>query len=131
MEEGVEVLGEQECLRLLRTASVGRVGITVGALPVILPVNYGVLDGAIVFRTAGGTKLRAAVRNAVVAFEVDAIDPAEHRGWSVLAVGTATELTNADDLAAAARLGLEPLVPAAGAHYVRLAPELVSGRRIG
>ena len=37
---GLEVLDRDECLRLLGTATLGRVGITFGALPVVLPVNF-------------------------------------------------------------------------------------------
>ena len=72
---GLEVLDRQECLRLLATATIGRIGITLGALPVILPVNFRLVDDRIVFRTGVGTKLDAATCNTIVAFEVDAVDP--------------------------------------------------------
>ena len=49
-----------DCLRLLATRRLGRIGITVQALPVMLPVDFRVLDQAIVFRTIPGTKLDAA-----------------------------------------------------------------------
>src|ERR1700739_3736503 len=73
--DGLEELERDECLRLLATAEIGRVIISTGALPAALPVNF-FLDGdAIIFRTAPGTKLSAACDHAVVAFEVDSIDP--------------------------------------------------------
>jgi nitroimidazol reductase NimA-like FMN-containing flavoprotein (pyridoxamine 5'-phosphate oxidase superfamily) len=86
---GLEVLRPDECLSLLRTAAVGRIGITSGALPVILPINFRVDGSRILFRTTVGTKLDAATRNAVVAFEVDQVDPVYHSGWSVLVTGVA------------------------------------------
>jgi nitroimidazol reductase NimA-like FMN-containing flavoprotein (pyridoxamine 5'-phosphate oxidase superfamily) len=89
---GLEVLGSEECLRLLRSASVGRIGITSGALPVILPINYRVDGERILFRSTPGTKLDAATRHAVVAFEVDQVDPVNHSGWSVVVTGIATDL---------------------------------------
>ena len=57
-----------------------------GRLPVILPVNDFVFDHGVLFRTAAGTKLDAAVRGIVVAFEADAYDPGGRAGWSVLLV---------------------------------------------
>ena len=68
-------LGADQCLDLLASCQVGRVAATMGALPVILPVNYVVFDHGVLFRTAAGTKLDAAVRGIVVAFEADAYDP--------------------------------------------------------
>ncbi len=94
---GLEVLGAQECLRLLETATIGRIGISSGALPVILPINYRVDGDRILFRTSAGTKLDAATRGAVVAFEVDDIDPVYHSGWSVLVVGVASDVEGAPE----------------------------------
>ena len=88
------MLDRDECLRLLATATIGRVAITVGALPVVLPVNFRLVDERVVFRTSVGTKLDAATQNAIVAFEVDDIDPLLHSGWSVVTVGQAREVTD-------------------------------------
>jgi nitroimidazol reductase NimA-like FMN-containing flavoprotein (pyridoxamine 5'-phosphate oxidase superfamily) len=123
-------LDEDECRRLLAERRVGRVGVTVGGLPVILPVNYGWVDGDILFRTGDGTKLRAAVDTAVIAFEVDAYDERTSTGWSVLAVGRAFELTDPDAVDAAERLALAPWANGNRHHWVRMRPEFISGRRI-
>ncbi|GIU87135.1 MAG: pyridoxamine 5'-phosphate oxidase [Acidimicrobiia bacterium] len=130
MDDGLELLTEAECRSLLASGSIGRVGVTVGALPVILPVNYAFVDGTIVFRTAEGTKLRAAVDRAVIAFEVDDYDEVLQRGWSVLAVGHASEVAGEDDLATFRALGLAPWADGTRTHYVRLVPEVLTGRRI-
>ena len=82
-------LVEDECLALLSEVPVGRVLISVGALPTALPVNHRVVDGLILFRSSPGTKLTAAVDGQVVGFEADAFDPATRSGWSVLALGPA------------------------------------------
>src|SRR6516165_11352239 len=80
---GLEILDRAECLHLLSGSVLGRIAVTVGALPVILPVNF-LLDGdRILIRTGKGTKLEAATRDAVVAFEVDDVEPFSHSGWSV------------------------------------------------
>ena len=79
-DEGLDILDEDECLRLLATVPIGRVGICSGALPAILPVNFELYGRSIVFRTGRGTKLDAAVRSAVVAFQADQYDaPVSHR----------------------------------------------------
>jgi uncharacterized protein len=97
-DDGLELLSEAECHDLLAHHAVGRVAVTVGGLPAVFPVNYVVVDGDIVFKTGEGTKLSAALRHAVVAFQVDEIDRLYHEGWSVLAVGTAEVVTDPDDL---------------------------------
>jgi nitroimidazol reductase NimA-like FMN-containing flavoprotein (pyridoxamine 5'-phosphate oxidase superfamily) len=130
LDDGLEILSEEECRALLGQGRVGRVAITFGALPAVLPVNYSLLDGAIVFLTGEGTKLRAALKRAVVAFEVDEIDVPGRRGWSVLAVGMASEITDEDELARARQLNLRPLAGGDRSHFVQVRPQLLSGRRI-
>jgi uncharacterized protein len=128
-DRSLEVLAEEDCLDLLRTCAVGRIGLSMGALPVVLPVNYVVDSGRIILRTGFGSKLSAAIRNAVVCFEVDRIDEEAETGWSVLVTGTARELQGAE-AAYAETLALRPWSPQAGDHLVAIGIELVSGRRI-
>lgn len=129
-DNGLALLTPEQCHDLLPRIGVGRVGVTIAALPAIFPVNYARLGEDIVFLTSEGTKLRAAVDRAVVAFEVDQFDLLAGWGWSVLAVGFATEITDPDELAAARRLGLRPLAQGDRTHFVRIRPEFVSGRRL-
>ena len=63
--DGLEVLSEEECRRLLALGSLGRIGVSTGTLPAIFPVNYIVAAGDVLFFTAEGTKLHAATVNAV------------------------------------------------------------------
>lgn len=124
----LEVLDRQECLRLIAAHGVGRVGLSAGALPVILPVNY-LLDGdRVLVRTGFGTKLAAAMRNAVVCLEVDEIDAVYHSGWSVLVTGTARELVGREAEDALA-LPLRPW-SGHGDRVIAIDIELVSGRRL-
>jgi len=126
----LEVLSTDECLRLLGQAKVGRVGVTVGALPEIFPVVYCLFDGAIAFRTGEGTKLHAAIRRAVLAFEVDDFDAEVQHGWSVLVVGHAGEVTDPMQVNAARRLLSNTWVPGDRYHVVSIALDRVTGRRI-
>ena len=127
---GLEVLARDDCLRLLETATLGRVGVTSGALPTVLPINFRFDGRRILFRTGVGTKLDAATHNAVVAFEVDEIDPLAHTGWSVVVRGVARELTDPEELADAERSPIAHWAPGKDHRVVVIQPEIVSGRRI-
>jgi hypothetical protein len=121
----------EDCLTLLSLAYVGRIGVSVAALPVILPVNYVMHQGDVVFRTSSGTKLAAATAGAVVALELDHHDAYGTRGWSVLLQGRAEEVVDPSQVAQASTLPLHSWALDGGAgHYVRLHPTLSSGSSI-
>ena len=128
--EGLELLTEEECLDLLAAGGVGRVGATIAALPVIMPVNYAFVDGEILFRTGEGTKLSAATQRAVVAFEVDTYDAHSASGWSVLVVGRSSVVTDPLELARLDGYDITPWADGTRNNYVRVLPELITGRRI-
>jgi uncharacterized protein len=130
VDEGLELLSEDDAWALLASGEIGRVGITIGALPAIFPVNYRVIDGAIVFRTAPGSKLSAAAEGAVVAFEVDDYQLADRSGWSVLVVGRSEVSHDLDDVFKALDARLEPLAGGRRCALVRIEPTFISGRRI-
>jgi nitroimidazol reductase NimA-like FMN-containing flavoprotein (pyridoxamine 5'-phosphate oxidase superfamily) len=125
-------LGPDECLELLGSAPVGRVGVTIDALPAVLPVNFVVWNGAIVFRTVSGTKLDAAAANEVVAFEADAYGPPDQPGgWSVLVRGIAREVTDPTELAEVASLPLDSWAwDGSATRYVCIEPTVMTGRRV-
>jgi nitroimidazol reductase NimA-like FMN-containing flavoprotein (pyridoxamine 5'-phosphate oxidase superfamily) len=132
---GLQVLSPAECADLLASPPIGRVVFTDHALPAVQPVNF-VLDGRnVVMRTTVGSKLAAAARNAVVAFETDEFDPVARTGWSVTAIGYARAVT---DPAEAERLARLPLAPWASdgtagddAEFIVMPIRELSGRRIG
>lgn len=129
--EGLRVLDAQECrLRLEgHPVHVGRVAFVSDGYPVVLPVNYQVIDGDVVFRTGIGSKLDAALRGAPLSFQVDAVDPAWEEGWSVLVKGRAEELTG-EALQRVRRRALRPWGPGTKPRYLRVVAEHVSGRQI-
>lgn len=129
-KNGLEVLDREQCLSLLATSTLGRVGVSTGALPTVLPVNF-LLDGdRILIRSNAGTKLDAALQDTVVAFEVDDFDPMYHSGWSVVVTGVARALSDPDELAAVDRLPLAHWAPRSAGHVVAISTEMVSGRRL-
>ncbi|WP_323187345.1 pyridoxamine 5'-phosphate oxidase family protein [Streptomyces sp. NBC_00124] len=81
-------LDTEECWSRLGTHGVGRVVSTIAEGPMVLPVNYTVVDAAITFRTAADS-VPAQVMGEQGAFEVDHIDETFGRGWSVLVRGRA------------------------------------------
>ena len=129
----LRVLGEEECLRLLEQKRVGRLGFILGGSPDILPVNYVVHDGAVVFVTAPGSKLEGATRGPVV-FEVDDVDETSHGAWSVVVHGRAQAI---DRYAAPgllhrmAELAVETWAPGPHPVTVRITSQYVTGRQIG
>jgi nitroimidazol reductase NimA-like FMN-containing flavoprotein (pyridoxamine 5'-phosphate oxidase superfamily) len=126
---GSQVLSPAECQQLLQTVTIGRVAVSLGALPVILPVTFSVVDGDIVFRTTPGTKLDAAATNAVVAFEVDGFDADDGDGWSVLVQGVAEEVTNPAEIRHLERV-TESSWSGTDTRFVRIETRILSGRRL-
>jgi len=125
----LEVLSEEDCRALLRQGAIGRVAVSVGAIPEIFPVNFCLIDDSIFFRTARGTKLFAAALGAVVAFQVDNFDVGARQGWSVLVVGPTDEVTQPDEIARAKSQLDEGWVPGGPDRVLRVTPYRVSGRR--
>lgn len=130
IDGSLELLDDEEAWRLVGCCGVGRVGVSIGALPAIFPVSYAVVDRSVVFRTAPGTKLSAALAGAIVAFQVDAHEPARRDGWSVLMIGPSVVDVDPVTLLLATAAGLDPLAGGDRPNVVRIRPELVSGRRI-
>jgi nitroimidazol reductase NimA-like FMN-containing flavoprotein (pyridoxamine 5'-phosphate oxidase superfamily) len=128
---GLAVLPFETCLRLIAEEKVGRVAFVADGEIVVLPVNHALDGQAVVFRSAVGSKLSAAVEHDVVAFEVDSHDPATRSGWSVLVNGTATVVTDEEDIARLERIGLASWADAARRpHWVRIIPVSITGRAI-
>lgn len=88
-------LERDECLRLIAKGVVGRVVFTDAALPAVQPVRYLLDSERVIFCASNGSKL-AVARHAVVAFQVDEIDPQTGTGWSVVGVGQTYQLSNRD-----------------------------------
>ncbi|MCB1000098.1 MAG: pyridoxamine 5'-phosphate oxidase family protein [Acidimicrobiales bacterium] len=126
---GMLVLGTDECWQLFRSAEVGRLAVSISNHPDIFPLNY-VVDGeSIVFRTAPGTKLAAAVLGTAVAFETDGYDPEAGDAWSVVLKGHAEQIEGWLDKDRAERLPLFPWNAAPKFEFVRIVPDELTGRR--
>ena len=129
LKTGMTVLEPDQCLALLRDAEVGRLAVSIRDQPDIFPVNFVVDRGTVVFRTAEGTKLAAAVLGRAVAFEVDGVDAATGEAWSVVIKGQAVEIAHMHERFEAADLPLYPWSNWPKPRFVRVVPESITGRR--
>ncbi len=128
---GMEILGPAECLRLLWSHQVGRIAFLEQGEPQVFPVRYRLHDNKIVFRSAVGAKLDAALLRSPVAFEVDGSDEQEGRGWSVVVHGTAHEVEDEGEIGALEGVGLETWVHGSQPlRWIEIQPNEISGRRI-
>ncbi|HLF40426.1 MAG TPA: pyridoxamine 5'-phosphate oxidase family protein [Acidimicrobiia bacterium] len=124
----LEELDRDECMQLLAGQTVGRIAVAEpGRAPHVVPVNFTLVDGSIVFRTGPGTKLDL-LATEPVSFQVDSVDPLLGAGWSVLVQGFA--LRAPEEQAAVDELRLETFAPGPRDHWVRIVPDVVSGRRV-
>lgn len=123
------VLAADECWLLLRRHDLGRLSLVIDGWPRIFPVNFAAGQGAIVFRSEPGAKLRHGP-GARACFEVDGFDERSGYGWSVMAIGTLEDITRSDDERGRKlrQLPVLPVAPGEKTHWLALTPEEVSGR---
>jgi uncharacterized protein len=127
---GLEILPFDECLRLLASVPVGRVGFIADGELVILPVNH-VIDGhSVAFRTAYGSKLSAAEGQHLATFEADHYDEQTRSGWSVVVTGRAEAVDAEAEVQRLTHCGLHPWVTAVQhPFWIRIRPTSITGRQ--
>jgi len=127
----LDALGYDECQELISLGGIGRLVFVEDRGPVAVPVNFKMLGGDVVFRTAAPSpSFDAALSNGAVSFEVDRIDDALGEGWSVLLSGKAHIICDERELKLAQDLRVQPWAGGERDIYIRIAPERVSGRRL-
>jgi nitroimidazol reductase NimA-like FMN-containing flavoprotein (pyridoxamine 5'-phosphate oxidase superfamily) len=135
-EPVLEHLEESECLRLMSLGGIGRIAYSGPAGVTILPVNYKLHEGAVVFRTAQDSPLDEDLRTGIehaeykVAFEIDDFDLAAREGWSILIQGSAHHVDSEAEQASVRAAGVEPWPGGHREHFLRIIPVQISGRRI-
>ncbi len=131
----LEVLDPEECLRLVAPGGIGRVAFNGPEGPTVLPVNYKLHNGAIVFRTAYGGPMDQDLRTGVagveikIGFQVDRIDEAQREGWSVLIQGPAHHEPQ-DEVEKVTQPNVTPWAGGERQLYIRIVPHQLTGRRI-
>jgi len=114
-------LSRAECWELLADAGIGRLALSVRALPTILPARYTVDEGSVILGLGRYGLPDSAIDGTVVAFAVDRFDVAPGHGWMVQLQGRARpephDAVPADS------------APARAGQVVRLTPGTVTGHR--
>jgi hypothetical protein len=87
-------------------------------------------DGAVLLRTSAASELARAVDGVVVAFEADEVDAAAHSGGSVVVTGSAAVITDPAQRRRLARNGPRSWVPWLKEVFIRIEPELITGREL-
>jgi nitroimidazol reductase NimA-like FMN-containing flavoprotein (pyridoxamine 5'-phosphate oxidase superfamily) len=127
----IEAIAEDDCLRLLRAGTVGRIAVVAEDGPIILPVNYRLMEppsGPLVaIRTRPGNVIEQAPESA--AFEIDSIDQATHQGWSVVVRG---ELVHASSASPVVRTHLDslPWISTDRDAWLFIDPFAITGRQL-
>lgn len=131
-QTAIDWIDRDACVVLLRGDEIGRLAYNVGHAPHIVPVNYRMDGEAVVFRTDAGMKLDVG-RRAPVSFEIDRFDRATRTGWSVVVAGWFEEVTpyDTETYERVRQLPVEPWAGGEKAHWVRIVPSRITGRRIG
>ena len=122
MSTSDEPISEDQCWELLAATSVGRLALSVRALPVILPVQYYV-DGRRIAVCLGHHQIpERSLNQVIIGFTADAIDPVSRSGWFVQVQGRSV---------IPQRLGADAACdgPATG-QIVQIEPGIVSGHRM-
>jgi uncharacterized protein len=131
-DRAVQLLDRDDCLRQLALGTVGRIAFVPDGFPVVLPVNYRLLDvrsdPALLIRTAPGSTIANAPLAA--AFEIDGFDAVHRTGWSVLVQGALRRLSDAEAQQLAERGDPDPWVGGDRSTWLVLTPVEISGRRL-
>lgn len=125
-------LGWAECSHLLRSGVAGRLAVSAPDGPHIVPVNYTVVDSAIIVRTSPFSVIATHGRDGLVAFEVDHVDADRATGWSVVARGRAEVVRDRDELDHIRAVGEpRPWVTGGRDLVLRIRWTELTGRRLG
>lgn len=130
LDDDAHNVPSNECQALLASASIGRLSLTLRALPVVMPVNYGYLGGNIILSMSDGPAQRAISGGNIIALGVDNANLPEPF-WAVLVIGRANEITDEAACVEYRRLGLTAQTDGAAgeSHYLQLRPDILTGHR--
>jgi hypothetical protein len=91
-------LSTEESKRALESVPIGRVALSVDALPAIVPVTFKLIGDSIVFGATAGSRLARATANSIVAFLADSYDLDSRSGWWVEVLGPASWIIDPAEL---------------------------------
>jgi uncharacterized protein len=130
-EAWLDELTLDDCLLFLRASPVGRIAFVIDGCPVVLPVNYRLVETSgrtwVALRTRPGNVIDRAPLH--VALQIDGVDASRQEGWSVLVRGT---LHRVDPDAAdfRERFDPQPWIIAERDVWLIVDPFSITGRRL-
>ncbi len=127
----LEELDLEACLVLLRAESIGRIAVIVDETPIVLPVNYRLVEANGITWVAVRTRPGNVVDRTpmFVALEIDEIDAGSHQGWSVLVRGT-LQRVDPDAADFRARFDSQPWLTDDRERWLIIEPFAITGRRL-
>jgi nitroimidazol reductase NimA-like FMN-containing flavoprotein (pyridoxamine 5'-phosphate oxidase superfamily) len=135
-KSALEPLDEAECLKLISRGGLGRLAYSGRFGLTVMPVNFLMHEGSIVFRTEENSPTDEDLRTGIVgaeyqvAFEVDDIDADAREGWSVLVQGALHHVDTDDERASVRASGVEAWAGGHREHFLRIMPTRITGRRV-
>jgi uncharacterized protein len=127
----LETLELDACLDHLRAEQVGRLAVVVDGSPIVLPVNYRLVETNgltwVALRTRSGGVIDQAATS--VAFEIDGIDATRRRGWSVLVRGT-LQRVDPDAAGFRERFDSQPWLTTERDAWLMIEPFAITGREL-
>lgn len=127
----LEHLDLETCLVHLRAEVVGRIAVVVDGFPIVVPVNFRLVETLgltwVALRTRPGNVIDSA--SSEVAFEIDGIDPSHQRGWSVLVRGTLQHI-DADAAGFRERFDAVPWLMVERDAWLVIEPFAITGREL-
>lgn len=125
----IEHLSNSTSWALLRETPIGRVALPGADDIEVFPVNFLVDHGSVVFRTGPGTKLTLVNDGVRATFEADSVDRAEQTVWSVVLKGPIEVVRASAAIVDSFDVDVTTWHAGAKPTYVRLTPDVVTGRR--
>ena len=125
----IEELSREECLERLASERLGRLGVVVDGVPLVLPMQFVLDHETVVLQTNSGAKMLHVPLSAV-SFEVDHVDWEEGVGWSVLVQGTGEDISTALDPRSEAlrALSVHSWAPPPADRWLKIIPRRITGR---
>lgn len=126
-------LDAAECRSRISEGGVGRVAFTGPDGPEIFPVNFTVVDHAVLFRTSTDSLLGRLVDGSTVAFETDKLNERSRSAWSVIVKGVAEIVDDDEAIDRIQVAGRDPNPWATDQRqiYVRIPWTQITGRQVG
>ena len=119
----------RECWECLASTPVGRVAYVRDGRPEVRLVNFTTSDGHIVIWSRPGSKAKA-LRNQVVAFQADQIDPGTGTGRSVVVLGTAGVVSDEDESLSQIEPVRRPWVSGSLDNVIRIRVQQLTGQHL-